>query len=208
MAGGSIRGVEYVVTDDARNLIAAVRPMALWRPRRIPRWAEDKDVVVVGPDGASGLAVRAGRRGRWRIRETWVLVKGSALIGMVAPGRRTWTFRDCTCGQPHDRCQCGGRQGKVLPCSVTEPAWTVVDAADHELARITRQGFVIDIGPEDMRARLGRWGREAHTLWMAEKIRSFDVVDAGPGFDWHRHGLLVALAVLIHEQLTRQGGGA
>jgi hypothetical protein len=119
MAGGSIRGVEYVVTDDARKLIAVVRPTARRRPRRVPRWAQDKDIfVVVGPDGASGLAGRAGRRPRWPAREVRVLVNGSSLVGVIAPGW-TYTVRECTCGQPYDRCQCGGRRGKVRPCSAT-----------------------------------------------------------------------------------------
>jgi hypothetical protein len=186
----SIRGVEYVVTDDAENLIAVVRPL-VGRPSPMPRWAEDNDAfVVVGPDVTSGLAVRSGRGGFWRQGgEDWVLVEGSDLVGMIAPGRwGTYTFRECTCGQPRDSCQCGGRHGTMRRLSRADDAWTVVNAADHELAGITPRRFAMDLGPEDMRANLGRWQRKAHSLFMTETIRSFGVVHTGPGLDWHRMG--------------------
>jgi hypothetical protein len=54
MTGGTIRGWGYVITDDSGNLIAVVRPAALRRPRRIPRWADDKDTFVTWDQMARG----------------------------------------------------------------------------------------------------------------------------------------------------------
>jgi hypothetical protein len=154
MAGGSIRGVEYVVTDEARNVIAVVRPISPRQPRRMPRWAENEhSFAVVASDGASGLAFGAGPWERWRRGEWRVIVEGSTLIGMIGPGfpRSHMTFRDCACGRRRRKCQCGGRRGRLHRWSSADGAWTVVNAADHELARITPRRFVIDLGPEDTR---------------------------------------------------------
>jgi hypothetical protein len=83
----------------------------------------------------------------------------------------------------------------------------VVDAEDHELARITPRRFVMDLGPEDTRARLARWGREAHSLFIYQPPRSCEVVEAGPGFDWRRHGLFVALAAFCDTGTDRLPSG-
>lgn len=207
-----IQGLEYVVTDggatedlgcerhDARNVIAVVRPISRRRSRTMPRWARGwYCTAVVAPDGASGLKIRPAH-GFWTWLDEWqVLVEGSAPIGTFRRSPRSGpTFRECTCGRRPRQCECGGRQGKLCRSAWSSGlretwqssgagAWTVVDAADHELARITPRWFDTGLGPEYMRERLARWGRGATTL-------SYEVVEAGPGFDWHRHGLLVALA--------------
>jgi hypothetical protein len=89
--------------------------------------------------------------------------------------------------------------------SRADRAWTVIDTADHKLAGITPRRFVIELGPDDMRAKLGRRWREARSLLMTEKILRFEVIESGPDFDWHQHGLLVALAA-YRRYLTSRGG--
>lgn len=216
-----IQGLEYVVTDgvaaedlgyegyEARNVIAVVRPISRRRPRRMPRWAAGWHcVAVVAPDGASGVKIRPGQirpvGARWWLDEWQVLVEGSAPIGTFRRSPRSGpTFRECTCGQRPRKCQCGGRQGKLRRSAWSSGlrerwqssgacVWTVVDAADRELARITPRWIDTGLGPEYTREKVARWGKETTTL--IEKMRSYEVLEAGPDFDWHRHGLLVALA--------------
>jgi hypothetical protein len=196
---------EYVVTDTARNVIAVVREVRrerdgrYWPPRTMPRWAE-KMPVVLGPDGVSGLALGGPPKVRSLRPETWILVEGSVLIGMTGPGapRSFLTFRDCTCGRPAHKCLCGGRQGRLRYWSAVDGAWRVVDAEDHELARITPRRFARERGPtraEDTRARLARWAREANYLFFTIGAkRDCELVDVGQRFDWRQHGVLVALA--------------
>jgi hypothetical protein len=171
---------------EGRNVIAVVRPISRRRPKTMPGWARGwYGTAVVAPDGASGLTIRPAH-GFWTWLDEWqVLVEGNDPIGTFRRSPRSGpTFRECTCGQRPRECQCGGRHGKLR---TSAGVCRVVDAADHELARITPRWFDTGLGPEYPRERLARWGRGATTL-------NYEVVEPSPGFDWHRHGLLVALA--------------
>lgn len=209
IGGGSIRGVEYAVTDASQNVIAIVRPIPPWRTRGMPRWAERKPgwFAVVGPD-ESGVTVTSGSQ------ERQVLVEGTAPIGAIEHFRFKLhvTFRDCTCGQQRSKCQCAGRQGTLRYWRVPKPhvwsrrypAWRVIDSAGHEFARVTSQQFVMGLGPEDTRSKLARWAKQAHSMFMIEPKWNCEVIEVGSGFDWHRHGLLVALAASCEPS----GGGS
>lgn len=211
MAGGFIRGVEYIVTDADWSAIAVVRPIPRWRARTMPHWAEDNHwFVVMGPDSASGLAVTAQGLVKRRyalasIRESRILVQGRSLIGIVEVGHggSIAMFRDCTCGQRRRECRCGGRKGKLLP-GRRHGSWMVVDDEGHQLAHITPHKFAIGVDSEDARARALRWARMAQEVFLTQPKKSCDVVEASPGFDWYRHGLLVVLAALCDPS----GGGS
>jgi hypothetical protein len=73
-------------------------------------------------------------------------------------------------------------------------AWTVVDALDHELARITRRQFLIEREPEDKRTWRAQWGSLARSIATPEALATYEIAEAGPEFDWNTHGILVALA--------------
>lgn len=173
--------------------------------------------MVVGPDGAPGLVISEGK----------VLVEANALIGMVTPGGGLFErliFRDCTCGQRPRKCVCGARTGRVLHPSRADGVWTVVQrgGADapagedeqHELGHITLRWCTTGRG--DARAggagaRLARWGR-AVRIGFSGGPMGCELVEVGPGFDWHRHGLFVALAILCdahayHLSFPQRGGG-
>jgi hypothetical protein len=204
MAGGSIRGVEYVVTDEARNVVAVVRPVPGRPPGGVPRWAGDVNacaVVVVGPDRVAGLVITK----RGFDNAAHILVEPKALIGTVKSddvqkwlsGGGPLTFRDCTCGRPPRQCTCGARNGSVQPPSRADGARAVVDAQQHDGARITSRPFTMDrrqTSAEGIGAKLGHWVRSA--AQMPPDLVVCEVVEADPRFDWRRHGLLVALAAL------------
>jgi hypothetical protein len=191
--------MEYVVTDASQDLIAVVRPIPPWRPRRMPGWAKSafEGFAVVGPD-ESGVMVTFGSQ------ESQVLVEGTAPIGVLEHFRFRLhaTFRDCTCGQRRSACHCVGRQGTLRHWAVPKPhlwsrrypAWRVTDSAGHEFARITSRQFVMRLGPEDTRSKLARWAKQAHSMFMTEPKWNCEVTEVGPGFDWHRHGVFVAIA--------------
>jgi hypothetical protein len=200
-----MRACEYVVTDAAQNLIAVVRDIPrgadgrFWPPRSMPPWAEHAPGrVVLALDGVSGLTQESSSNIGSR-RERSILIEGNVLIGMIAPGapHSFLTFRDCTCGRPARKCLCGGRRGRLRYWSRADNAWRIVDAEDHEFARITPRRFTRERGPtriESTGARLARWARTAHVLFSMGPERVCEVVEVGPGFDWHRDGILVALA--------------
>lgn len=221
----SSRGVEYVVSDATRSVIAVVRPVqrrAGQPPRgELPRagFLNSGAVVVAGPDGTAGLVITKRGFGRECAR---VLVAPNVLIGMVgaAPtpplGKFKGTpgaFNDCTCGRRRSKCICGARWGSVQPRSMAEGAWTVVDADLHEVGRITPRPITMDrglTGVEGTGTMLGRWARSV-ARWLFGPV-VFEVVEADPGLDWRRHGLLMALAALCDRHAARialpVGGGA
>jgi hypothetical protein len=202
-----IQDLEFVVTDgvaieddlgderhEARNVIAVVRPISRRRPRTMPRWAAGWHCTdVVAPDGASGLKIRPGQirpaGARWWLNEWQVLVEGSAALGTMRWSPRSGTtFRECTCGQLPRKCHCGGRRGKLCRSDSSSglgKGWrysgayasTVVDAEDHELARITPRWFDTGLGPESTRERFARWGREARrdATTLNAVMRSYEV---------------------------------
>jgi hypothetical protein len=204
-----MRACEYVITDAARNVIAVVRDIPrgpdgrYWPPRGMPPWAKDlREPVVLAPDSRSGLVLGGPPKVRGLRPETWILIEGSVLIGMTGPGapHSFLTFRDCSCGRPARQCLCAGRRGRLRYWSGADDAWTIVDAEDHELARITPRRFTRERGStrvEGTGARLTRWARTAHVLFTVGPKRDCEVVEVGPGFDWHRDGVLVALASQI-----------
>lgn len=213
MAVGSIRGVEYVVTDETRNVIAVVRPVPGRPPGGVPRWAGDVKpcaVVVVGPDRTAGLVIT----GRGFSRAAHVLIERKALIGMVEPAER-WgslcTFSDCSCGKwrgtGRSKCICGAKIGSVQGPSRADGPWTVVDAQRNDIGRITPRRLAMDRGQtsaESTGARLGRWAwRLAGWLGLPRAPVVCEVVEADPGFDWRRHGVLVALATLCDRDAER-----
>jgi hypothetical protein len=160
-------------------------------------------LVVVGPDGAAGLVISAGK----------ILVEANALIGLVAPGglRARLSFRDCTCGRRR-KCVCGARRGQVR-FTADGDAWMVVDDEGHEFGRITLSWSAMS--REDTRAggtaaTLARWVRAAR-LSSSRGPMGFELVEVGPGFDWRRDGLFVALTVLCdshayHRVFPQRGG--
>ena len=209
--------LEYVVTDEARNVVAVVRPVPGRPPGGVPRWAGDVNacaVVVVGPDRVAGLVITK----RGFDRAAHILVEPKALIGTVESDggtRSPLTFRDCTCGKPRRKCICGARSGSVQPPSTADGARAVVDAQQHDAARITPRPFTMDrrqTSAEGIGTKLGRWVRSAAQL---PDLVVCEVVEADPRFDWRRHGLLVALAALCDRNAARlalpalgRGGGA
>jgi hypothetical protein len=200
--------LEYVFADAAQNVIAVVRRVP-GRPQvAVPHWVDARSCVVVGPDGAAALVIERGlvitRADKPRIvgrANAKYLADANALIGMVGRGGtgERLIFRDCTCGRRR-KCVCGARKGAVLNWSTMDlgAACPVVDDEQHELGRITLRMSSIsreDTGTGATRAMLARSVRAARTSLARGPMR-FELVGAGPGFDWRRHGLFVALAVL------------
>jgi hypothetical protein len=200
MAGGWIQGVDYVVTDATRSVVAVVRPVPGRPPGGVPRWAGDVNacaVVVVGPDGAAGLVITK----RGYDVAAHILIKPKAQVGLVtSEGERSpRNFSDCTCKMRRRTCICGAQSGRVQPPLRGDRAWTVIDAQRHEVGRITPRPFAIERGhtsDDGGGGRLARWARSAARSLFPIAPAVCKVVEAEPGFDWRRHGLLVALAAL------------
>jgi hypothetical protein len=150
-----------------------------------------------------------------------VLVAPNILIGMVVspPRPPSFVYRDgargyfvdCTCGKwriKRSKCICGARSGSVQPSSTAEGAW-IVDL--RETYCITPRPVTMDRGQtgEGTGAMLFRRARTG-ARWLFGPVVC-EVVEADPGFDWGRHGTLVALAALCDDKAARvafpEGGG-
>ena len=204
-----IQGLEYVVTDgvatedlgyeghEARNVIAVVRPISRRRPRRMPRWAAGLHcVAVVAPDGASGVKIRpgqirpSGRAGGWTNGRFWwkEAPRSERFGGLRVRARRSGNAPavsgPASASAAAGKASCAVRPGhRALgrgggPPALVSGRWSTQRTANSLVSH--HGGSTQALGPST-REKVARWGKETTTL--IEKMRSYEVVEAGPRCD-------------------------
>jgi hypothetical protein len=192
---------DYVLTDVEGAMLAVVRPLRD-RPRGgVPDWGfyESECLLVVERDGVAGLAVTSmvepqhGQQMSVRRKQVWA--GSGVLLGTItypSPEDAVASFSGAT-----------GVRRDVRRRRKPNPEWWVTEATGADIARVTPRRAVLPGSAGETEGRLAGWvaaGKRAR--WGPPE--GCEIVEAGPTFDWVRHGLLVVAAAVCDREVRHR----